>query len=289
MKKLTLKSPAKVNLYLNLLGKRTDGYHEVETIVQAIDLCDELTLEGAKDGIKISSSDPRVPTDEANLAYRAASLLIENLGVKKGVHIFIKKRIPIAAGLGGGSSNAAVTLVGLNRIWKLGLGKQRLIGLGRRLGMDIPFFVAGYPTAFCTGRGDEVSRLHSITNWYCLVVPPIEVCTEKAYKKVRYGEPHLTRPHNDVRMLAQALEEGDRRRIKRLVYNGLSVAVMDVAPVVAEVLKVMKSLGAEGVLMSGSGPCVFGLTSNRKEAVNLAKEVSSRSVWRTFVASTYNG
>ncbi len=289
MNKLVLKSPAKVNLYLNLLRKRSDGYHEVETVIQAIDLCDELTLEETADDISISSDDPDLPTDGANLAYRAARLLVEKLGINKGVRIFIKKRIPQAAGLGGGSGNAATTLVGLNRLWDLDLGRQRLAEFGKSLGTDVPFFVSCEATALCTGRGEEVRGLSSRTIWYCLVVPPIRVYTQDVYSRVRYGSVGLTRPHNDVRMLVQSLEEGDLQSIKPLLYNGLSQAVKELAPIVPKVMELMKSLGAERVSMSGSGPCCFSLCHDRKEAVDLAAKISSLGEWRTFVARTLQG
>lgn len=289
MNKLVLKSPAKVNLYLNLLGKRSDGYHEIETVIQAIDLCDELTLEETADEISISSDDPDLPTEEANLAYRAARSVVEKLGINKGVRIFINKRIPQAAGLGGGAGNAATTLLGLNRLWDLGLGPRRLAEFGKSLGTDVPFFVSGEATAFCTGRGEKVRGLSSRTIWYCLVAPSIRVSTQEAYSRVRYRSVGLTRPHNDVRMLIQALEEGDLQSIRPLLYNGLEQAVKELAPLVPKVTELMKSLGAEGASMSGSGSCCFSLCHDRKEAVDLATKISSLGGWRTFVARTYRG
>lgn len=286
MNKLVLKSPAKVNLYLNLLGKRFDGYHEVETVIQAIDLCDELTLEETADDISISSDDPDLPTEGANLAARAARLLVEKLGINKGVRIFIKKRIPQAAGLGGGSGNAATTLLGLNRLWDLELGPRRLAEFGKSLGTDVPFFVSGEATALCTGRGEDLMGLSSRTIWYCLVVPPIRVSTQDAYSRVHYRSVGLTRPHNDVKMLAHALGEGDLQSIKPLLYNGLEQAAKELAPLLPRVMELMKSLGAEGASMSGSGPCCFSLCHDRKEAVDLADKISSLGEWRTFVART---
>lgn len=287
MNKLALKSPAKVNLYLNLLGKRSDGYHEVETVIQAVDLCDELTLRETAGGISVASNDPDIPTDETNLVCRAARLLVEKLGINRGVRTFIKKRIPQAAGLGGGASNAATTLLGLNRLWDLGLGRRRLTEFGKSLGADVPFFVSCAPTALCMGRGEKVRSLPARTIWYCLVVPPVRVSTQAAYSRVRYRSVGLTRPHNDVKILLQALEEGDLQRIKPLVYNGLSQVVEGLAPIVSKIMDLMRSLGAEGVSMSGSGSCCFSLCHDRKEAVDLAGKISSLGEWRTFVARTY--
>lgn len=287
MNKLVINAPAKVNLYLNLLGRRSDGYHEVETIIQAIDICDELTLEGARDVINISSDDPDLPAGEANLAYKAAQLLLEKSNTNRGARIFIKKQIPQAAGLGGGSSDAATTLAGLNRLWNLDISPRRLIELGKSLGADVPFFISSSSTAICTGRGDEVRCLTSKTLWYCLVVPPIRVSTADVYSKMWYEASGLTRPNDDVKMLAQALKEGDLQRIRHLLYNGLERVVKDLIPVVPRVMELMKSLGADGISISGSGPSVFSLCQNRKEAVDLASKISSRGVWRTFVARTY--
>ncbi|GAG65504.1 unnamed protein product, partial [marine sediment metagenome] len=182
MNKLILDAPAKVNLYLKVLGKRPDGYHQVETVIQAIDLCDRLVLEQRKRGIKLSSNSDLLPPSTANLAYKAAELLLRRLDIKKGVQIFIEKNIPIAAGLGGGSSDAASVILGLNQLWNLKLGRNKLMDFGREIGTDVPFFISGYQTALAMGRGDELLPVKTKgRQWYCLVVSSRGLLTRKIY------------------------------------------------------------------------------------------------------------
>ena len=306
MKKLILDAPAKINLYLKILGKRPDGYHQVETIIQAIDLCDRLILEQAKKGIKLSSNNNILPLSTDNLVYQAAELLIRTLNIKKGIHVFIEKNIPIAAGLGGGSSDAASAILGLNQLWDLNLSRAKLIDFAKKIGTDVPFFISGYQTALATGRGDEVLPIQTkMRQWYCLVVTPKRLFTRNIYGEVGQkdlnpglstykgtlrtgkGGVNLTFSSADVKMLTRALMEGYKGKIEKFLYNGLTEIVIKLAPEVDEIIQLMKSAGLKG-FVSGSGPAVYTLAPSRKEAMRIAKEFSSRHNWPTYVTQTYD-
>ena len=306
MKKLILDAPAKINLYLKILGKRPDGYHQVETIIQAIDLCDRLILEQTKKGIKLSSNNNILPLSADNLVYKAAELLIRTLNIKKGIHVFIEKNIPIAAGLGGGSSDAASAILGLNQLWDLNLNQAKLIDFAKKIGTDVPFFISGYQTALGTGRGDELLPIETkMRQWYCLVVPSKSLFSRKIYGEVgqkdlnpalsackgtlRTGKSgvNLTFSSADVKMLTRALTEGYKGKVEKFLYNGLAKIVIKLAPEVDEIIQLMKSAGLKG-FVSGSGPAVYTLAPNRKEATRIAKEFSSRHGWPTYITRTYD-
>lgn len=306
MKKLILDAPAKINLYLKILGKRPDGYHQVETIIQAIDLCDRLILEQTKKGIKLSSNNNILPLSADNLVYKAAELLIRTLNIKKGIHVFIEKNIPIAAGLGGGSSDAASAILGLNQLWDLNLNQAKLINFAKKIGTDVPFFISGYQTALATGRGDELLPIETkMRQWYCLVVPSKRLLSRRIYGEVGQkdlnpilstykgtlragkGGVNLTFSSADVKMLTRALTEGYKGKIEKFLYNGLAKIVIKLAPEVDEIIQLMKSAGLKG-FVSGSGPAVYTPVPNRKEATRIAKEFSSRHGWSTHITQTYD-
>ncbi|MEA3560966.1 MAG: 4-(cytidine 5'-diphospho)-2-C-methyl-D-erythritol kinase [Candidatus Omnitrophota bacterium] len=291
MNRLNLDSPAKINLYLKVFDKRPDGYYQVETIIQAIDLCDKLTLTELISGIKVSSDSKELPLPKNNLAYKAADLLIKELGINKGVDIFIRKKIPIAAGLGGGSSNAAFVILGLNQLWDLKLDRDTLMEFGKRLGTDVPFFISGYQTALASGRGDEISSLAlDNTEWYCLIMPDQGLSTEKIYRKLevmRRKEGNLTFGACDAKMLIQVLRKGYKKDIEKFLYNGLTGIVIGELPVVAEIVNAVESIGLKAVV-SGSGPAVYTLVSDRKEAIKVARQISAQNRWTTYITQTYN-
>ncbi len=306
MKKLILDAPAKINLCLKILGKRPDGYHQVETIIQAIDLCDRLILEQTKKGIKLSSNSNILPLSTNNLVYKAAELLIRTLNIKKGIHVFIEKNIPIAAGLGGGSSDAASAILGLNQLWNLNLNRAKLIDFAKRIGTDVPFFISGYQTVLATGRGDELLPIETkMRQWYCLVVPSKKLLSRRIYSEVQQkdldpalatykgtlrtgkGGVSLTFSSADVKMLTRALTEGYKGKIEKFLYNDLAKIVIKLAPEVDEIIQLMKSAGLKG-FVSGSGPAVYTLAPNRKEATRIAKEFSSQHRWPTYITQTYD-
>ncbi|MFT8322985.1 MAG: 4-(cytidine 5'-diphospho)-2-C-methyl-D-erythritol kinase [Bacillus sp. (in: firmicutes)] len=254
--KLLVKAPAKINLSLDVLNKRPDGYHEVEMIMTTIDLADrlELTLE-EKDEIKIISLNRFVPDDQRNLAYQAAKLLKDKFNITKGVTIKIEKNIPVAAGLAGGSSDAAAVLRGLNKLWNLGLSIDVLAEIGSEIGSDVSFCVYG-GTALATGRGEIIKELPAPPIcWVVLAKPFIGVSTADIYKRLDVGK--IDHPKTDK--MIQSIYDGSYDNMCRSVGNVLEDVTLNLYSEVAQIKEQMKKFGADAVLMSGSGPTVFGL------------------------------
>ncbi|MGX1433761.1 4-diphosphocytidyl-2-C-methyl-D-erythritol kinase [Cytobacillus horneckiae] len=254
--KLLVKAPAKINLSLDVLGKRDDGYHEVEMIMTTIDLADrlELTLLETNE-IKIVSHNRFVPDDHRNLAYQAAVLLKERFNVNKGVSIAIEKVIPVAAGLAGGSSDAAAALRGLNKLWGLGLTLDELAEIGAEIGSDVSFCVYG-GTALATGRGEMIQPLPAPpTCWVILAKPFIGVSTADVYRKLNLNG----LKHPNTKEMIQAIHTSDYGLVCRHLANVLEDVTLKMHPEVNQIKEQMKRFGADAVLMSGSGPTVFGL------------------------------
>ncbi|MFD1957241.1 4-(cytidine 5'-diphospho)-2-C-methyl-D-erythritol kinase [Paenibacillus thailandensis] len=260
--KIYEKAPAKINLLLDVIRKREDGYHEVEMIMTMVDLADRLEMEELpRDTIIISSQAGYIPLDEKNLAFQAAKLIKERYDVRKGVYIHLDKKIPVAAGLAGGSSDAAAALRGLNRLWGLQIPEDELCRLGAELGSDVPFCVTG-GTALATGRGEKLEKIENPPGcWVVLAKPPINVSTADVYGKLRANE--IGRHPSAANMLS-AIRRGDFNDICAGLGNVLEDVTLKLYPEVLQLKESMQRLGADGVLMSGSGPTVFGLVS--KEA-----------------------
>ncbi|WP_028609563.1 4-(cytidine 5'-diphospho)-2-C-methyl-D-erythritol kinase [Paenibacillus harenae] len=260
--KIYEKAPAKINLLLDVLRKREDGYHEVEMIMTMVDLADRLEMEELpRDTIIISSQVGYIPLDEKNLAFQAARLIKERYDVKQGVYIHLDKKIPVAAGLAGGSSDAAAALRGLNRLWKLQIPEEELCKLGAELGSDVPFCVTG-GTAIARGRGEKLEHIANPPQcWVVLAKPPINVSTADVYGRFRANE---LKEHPSLSHMVEAIERGSFADICDGLGNVLEKVTLDLYPEVMQLKESMIRLGADGVLMSGSGPTVFGLVS--KEA-----------------------
>ncbi|MFC4355817.1 4-(cytidine 5'-diphospho)-2-C-methyl-D-erythritol kinase [Chryseomicrobium palamuruense] len=258
-----VKAPAKINLTLDTLYKRDDGYHEVEMIMTTVDLADRIGLEARQDGrIEIVSVDRFIPNDAKNLAYQAAALLKETYNVSEGVSITIEKHIPVAAGLAGGSSDAAATLRGLNHIWNLNLSLDELAELGAHIGSDVPFCVYG-GTALATGRGEKIEHLSSpAACWVILAKPIIGVSTAEIYGQLNLE----TAYHPDTQAMIRAVKEKDFSLMIENLGNTLEDVTLNLYPEVRELKEQMKRFGAEGVLMSGSGPTVFGIVQQESRA-----------------------
>ncbi|MGN7183429.1 4-(cytidine 5'-diphospho)-2-C-methyl-D-erythritol kinase [Cytobacillus kochii] len=257
--KLLVKAPAKINLSLDVLGKREDGYHEVEMIMTTIDLADrlELTLLD-KDEIKIVSHNRFVPDDHRNLAYQAAHLLKNRFNVKQGVSIAIEKVIPVAAGLAGGSSDAAAALRGLNKLWQLGLTIDELAEIGAEIGSDVSFCVYG-GTALATGRGELIQALPAPpTCWVILAKPFIGVSTAEVYR--RLNKQGLKHPQTLA--MIKAIEDQSYSDVCAHLSNVLESVTLKMHPEVNQIKEQMQRFGADAVLMSGSGPTVFGLAQH---------------------------
>ncbi|TYS20802.1 4-(cytidine 5'-diphospho)-2-C-methyl-D-erythritol kinase [Bacillus inaquosorum] len=250
------KAPAKINLSLDVTRKRPDGYHEVEMIMTTIDLADRIELtELAEDEVRVSSHNRFVPDDQRNLAYQAAKLIKDRYNVKKGVSIMITKVIPVAAGLAGGSSDAAATLRGLNRLWNLNLSAETLAELGAEIGSDVSFCVYG-GTALATGRGEKIKHINTPPHcWVILAKPTIGVSTAEVYRQLKLDDVE----HPDVQGMIEAIEEKSFQKMCSRLGNVLESVTLDMHPEVAMIKNQMKRFGADAVLMSGSGPTVFGL------------------------------
>lgn len=257
------RAPAKINLSLDVLRKREDGLHDVEMVMTTIDLSDRIELKPLReDKIEISIESRYVPDDERNLAYKAAQAFKNKYGIQKGVHICIKKSIPVSAGLGGGSTDAAAVLRGLNRLWDLNVPMEELANLGATLGADVPFCIYG-KTAIARGYGEKIERLTSPPPcWVILAKPNIGVSTWKVFNRIDTDE--LYHP-NTVKVL-EALSEGDFHKLCNYIGNSLEPITSSMHPEVFQIRRAMKSMGANGVLMSGSGPTVYGLVKQENKA-----------------------
>ncbi|WP_026565471.1 4-(cytidine 5'-diphospho)-2-C-methyl-D-erythritol kinase [Bacillus sp. UNC41MFS5] len=257
--KLLVKAPAKINLALDVLHKRPDGFHEVEMIMTTIDLADRVELSLLnEDKIHILSHNRYVPDDQRNLAYQAAQLLKDRFHVKQGVMISIEKTIPVAAGLAGGSSDAAATLRGLNKLWNLGLTMDELAELGSEIGSDVSFCVYG-GTALAKGRGEIITQIPAPpTCWVILAKPFIGVSTAEVYRRLDIKET----VHPNIAGMIEAIQEHDYQKVCGNVGNVLEEVTLNLHPEVALIKEQMKRFGADAVLMSGSGPTVFGIVQH---------------------------
>jgi 4-diphosphocytidyl-2-C-methyl-D-erythritol kinase len=289
MKSYTLIAPAKINLHLEILGVRPDNYHELVMVMQTIDLADRIEIHSlSTDQIILHCGHPQVPLDRTNLAYRAAELMQQEFpdafAKYGGVEITLHKQIPIAAGLAGGSGNAAAVLVGIDLLWELGLTQGDLQRLGSRLGSDIPFCISG-GTAIATGRGDEVSPLPSLKEIYVVLgkYQSLEVSTPWAYTTYRHEFEHeyaqgldsladrSQRIHSGA--LVRAIVEHDAVKIGKLLYNDLEKAVLPDYPLVSQLRSEFQRHPNLGTMMSGSGPTVFSLASSLEQAEVLYHQV----------------
>ncbi len=257
--RLLVKAPAKINLSLDVLHKRPDGYHEVKMVMTTIDLADRVELTDLYcDTIQIISHNRFVPDDERNLAYQAAKLLKEKFGIRRGVSIAITKHIPVAAGLAGGSSDAAATLRGLNKLWGLGLSLDELAEIGAEIGSDVPFCVYG-GTAVATGRGEKIEHIPAHPpSWVILAKPTIGVSTADVYRNLNLQSVD----HPNVDGMVAAIKEKNYEKICALAGNVLESVTLNMHPEVAQIKEQMKRFGADVSLMSGSGPTVFGLVQH---------------------------
>lgn len=260
--RISVKAPAKINLTLDVLAKRPDGYHEVEMVMTTVDLADRVDLTLREDGqITLDCSASFVPDDIRNHAYKAAVLLKERYQVSQGVHLYIDKQIPVAAGLAGGSSDAAATLRGLNQLWGLQLSQDQLAELGAEIGSDVPFCVYG-GTALAKGRGEQIVHLGTpAACWVILAKPPVGVSTADVYGQLRVDE---IVSHPPTGQMLKAIEEQNFSLMCQSLGNVLENVTLDMQPQVRQIKELMIASGADGVLMSGSGPTVFALV--QKEA-----------------------
>jgi 4-diphosphocytidyl-2-C-methyl-D-erythritol kinase len=281
MDQITLSAPAKVNYRLDVMGRRPDGYHDLRMIMQPIDLCDQVTIaRSAVRGIRVTCGTAGVPDGEGNIAWRAARALFDPQGAGFGLEIAISKRIPVAAGLGGGSSDAAAVLLGVNRLLGLGLDRQRLMAVATPLGADVPFFLLGGP-ALAEGIGERLTPLEGIpAAWLALVNPGIPVSTAWAYNNVNLS---LTTGH---RIPYIPLFYGTLVEVAAILANDLEQVTMGAHPVIGQIKERLLAAGALGTLMSGSGPTVFGLFADQHAAEEASAALATETGWFTRAVST---
>lgn len=287
MDEIRLKARAKINLTLDVTGKRPDGYHELRTIMQTLSLYDGVYIKRiAKPRIKVKTNLFWLPVDERNLAWKAAELMRKRFGIRDGVFIEIDKRIPVAAGLAGGSADCAAVLVGMNRLYELGLSERQLEGLAGMLGSDIPYCVRR-GTVLAEGVGDILKPVEYPCP-FCRVVLaklPVSVSTAAVYQKLRWQEVGA-RP--DTEGMLRAMKRRDVPQMGKLLCNVLESVTIPIHPEIGEIKRRFMELGAEGALMSGSGPTVFALFTDKSRAEQAAEQMKREfSLKECFVTGIY--
>lgn len=257
------KAPAKINLGLDVVKKRADGYHEVSMVMASVDLADHLQItEIPENKILIETNKAFLPIDKKNHVYEAIELVKSRFGIEKGVHVTIKKNIPVAAGLGGGSTDSAAALRGVNRLWNLGLSIEELAALGAEVGSDVPYCVYSH-TAYVGGFGDEVTLLPPMPQcWVVLVKPRMSVSTRVIFSKVELERLH----HPDIAALTDAVCQQDYQKMTRTLGNSLEAVTIPKHPIIQQIKERMIQYGADAALMSGSGPTVYALCQKRSRA-----------------------
>lgn len=285
MNKLELKALGKINLGLDVLGRRENGYHDVRMVMQTLYLYDQITIT-KKDtpGIDLKTNLFYLPVDENNLAYRAAKLLMDEFGIKEGVSIYLDKHIPVAAGMAGGSSNAAAVLFGINRMFELGLSQQELMDRGVTLGADVPYCIMR-GTVLAEGIGEILTPLPALPKCYVLIAkPPISVSTKLVYEKL---DSHEIETHPDIDGIIDGLNAQDIYKVADCMGNVLEKVTIEEYPVIEKIKNAMKAEGALNAMMSGSGPTVFGIFDNkhlaRKAADKIRKMELAKQVYVTNV------
>jgi 4-diphosphocytidyl-2-C-methyl-D-erythritol kinase len=276
---LTKPSPCKVNLLLNILGRRADGFHELETVMQPVNLCDDLTFKRTNSGIELTCSDPALPTDENNLVYQAAAAFLKSAGISSGVRMRLEKKIPMAAGLGGGSGNAATTLLALNELFNQALTKQQLHEIAASLGSDVPFFLQANP-ALATGRGEHIQSLppfRALTGCaFLLVHPGFGIATAWAYRELARFPTALNGQPGRAAKLISLLDAGDLSLARREFYNSLEAPALEKYPWLAVLQDFLRENGAAAALMSGSGSTTFAIAHDLCGAQELEERVKEK-------------
>lgn len=287
MDKLELKALGKVNLGLDILGKKENGYHEVRMVMQTVYLYDRVILEKTRTpGITIETNLKFLPVNENNIAYKAADLIRKEFGISEGIKIILDKHIPVAAGMAGGSANAAAVLFGMNRMYGLGLSEEELKIRGVGLGADVPYCIMR-GTVLAEGIGEKLTPLPPIPKCYVLIAkPPLSASTEAVYEKYDALEEIS---HPDIDGIIRGLVRADIRQAAASMGNVLEQVMLKEYPIIGRIKQTMLDFGAMGALMSGSGPTVFGLFDSRSAAKAAAKKIKSRGLTKqAYVTNVHN-
>lgn len=289
MRSLTVRSPAKVNLFLKVLGRRPDGYHEISTLFHRISLADRLVLKKTKRrGFRLVCDHPALRSAPNNLIAKAHQLLRRSVPAwKGGVEVRLWKRIPIAAGLGGGSSNAAHFLLGMNRLFDLGLPVNTLVRIGAQIGSDVPFFLYNINQGLGKGRGEKITPLPFKKKlWFLIVQAPFQLSTRMVYQ--RYSRLRLTRISHDATMSSSFFRRLERVLPAQVLVNDLFRASSAVRPELKEMNRILRQAGVRKQLMSGSGPTMFSIHPSRKEAARVAAKVRrTKPALQVFICHTF--
>lgn len=286
MNSITLKAKAKINLTLDVIGRRDNGYHDLQMIMQTINLHDTIKIRKTKSpGIRLMSNLPWLPTDERNIAYKAAQSFFEYTGITGGVYINIYKRIPVSAGLAGGSTDAAAVLIGLNKIFHTNFSKRKLMELGVKLGADVPFCIMR-GTVLAEGIGEVLTPLKTLPYTYVLLAkPPISVSTASVYKNLKLNE---LKTHPDTEAMVEAIKKEDVDFVVHNMVNVLETVTIDEHPQIKKIKDIMLEKGAVNAMMSGSGPTVFGIFKTKEEAIKASNYFKFQEGLReVHVTSTY--
>ena len=287
MKQIRLKAMAKINLGLDVVRRREDGYHEVRMIMQTVNLYDKLVITvNEEPGIRLTTNLGFLPVNEDNLIYKAARLLMDEYDIKKGVDIQLQKFIPVAAGMAGGSTDAAATLIGMNRLFHLNLSKQQLMDYGVKLGADVPYCIAG-GTALSEGIGEILTPLPDVPKGYVLVAKPgINVSTKFVYTNLKLNE---VTEHPDIDAQIAAIKEQDFRKMAGLMGNVLETVTIPAHPIIQEIKDFMMREGAVNAMMSGSGPTVFGLFEDKQRAEKACEKLRESRLAKMVFLTTFIG
>lgn len=286
MRAITLKAFAKINLFLDILNKRPDGYHNIVTMFQRIALYDTIKVKKSSKGISLSCNSSDIPSGKNNIVYKAAKIMKAEFGIKSGLDISLRKRIPAAAGLGGGSSDAAAVIKAINLIFNLNLSARKLTTIAADIGADVPFFLTDESCAIGRGIGERLKVVSKVLNSYVLLVlPKLKISTKSIYAKVTLP---LTKAPSNVNIISRSLKFGKScNLLGSLLFNRLEEVVFLSYPIVAEIKAIVSSTEPSGVLLSGSGPAVFGLFASRKEALMAKRRISlQNSCWRLILTQT---
>ncbi len=287
MDKLELKALGKINLGLDILGRRENGYHDVRMVMQTVYLYDRVILEKTREpGIEISTNLPYLPVNENNIAYKAAELLQREFGIREGIRISLEKHIPVAAGMAGGSSNAAAVLFGMNRMFDLGLSEEGLKERGVTLGADVPYCIMR-GTVLAEGIGEILTPLPPLPKCYVLIAkPPLSASTKTVYEKIdREG----IKRHPDIDGILAGLREGNLQQVAGSMGNVLEQVMLEEHPVLQKIKDVMLMSGALNAMMSGSGPTVFGIFTSRGRARAAAARLKRQTpVKQAYVTNVHN-
>jgi 4-diphosphocytidyl-2-C-methyl-D-erythritol kinase len=280
--RISLKAPAKINLFLEVLGKRNDGYHEIQTVMQEIDLVDNLQFEEIQEGVRLKCNDKNIPSDANNLACKAANLILNECGIKKGVLISLEKNIPVGAGLGGGSSDAATALKALNLLWKIELNDAELMEFAAKLGSDIPFFIKG-KTSLCSGRGEKITPIEVENEMnYLIIFPHINISTTTIYRNLKID---LTKKRKNVSFFLNALKHHKATGISKLLFNRLEEVVFATYPDLLDVKRALDHFGFCGLSISGSGSAFFGLCNDRQQAEAIKGKIELSDIGNVFAVT----